>query len=80
MFLNILPKMVENANIDWVTHPKVNWEYVTIMSKKIEEFLWPTPQPFMQNGELCFICYSPFGPKGACGFWALANTCTIYNT
>ncbi len=34
MFLDNLPKMQENASIDWVTHPKVNWEYVTILLKK----------------------------------------------
>jgi len=63
--------MAKNASIDWVTHLEFDWEYVTIMSGKIGELLWPTPQPFMQNGELCLICYSPFGPKGA---WIL-NTC-----
>jgi hypothetical protein len=63
--------MAKNACIDWVTHPKLDWEYVIIMLEKVGELLWPTPQPFTQNGELCLICYSPFGPKGA---WIL-NTC-----
>jgi hypothetical protein len=71
MFLNNLPKMMNNASINWVMHPEFNWEYVMVMSKKIGELLWPTPQPFTQNGELCLICCSPFGLEGA---WIL-GTC-----
>jgi hypothetical protein len=65
MFRNNLPKMGKNASIDWAMHPELNWEYFTAMLEKTREFLWPTPQPFMQNGELCFICCSPFGLEGA---------------
>jgi len=25
--------MAKNANIDWATHPKLDWEYVIAMSK-----------------------------------------------
>jgi hypothetical protein len=39
MFLDNLPKMVENVSIDWVTHPKLDWEYVIAMSEKTREFL-----------------------------------------
>jgi len=76
MFLENLPKVANNANIDWAMHPKLNWEYFTTMSKKTREFLWPTPQPFMQNGELCLICCSPFGPKGA---WILGTCQHMYH-
>jgi hypothetical protein len=65
MFLDNLPKMVENVSIDWVTHFKLDWEYVMTMSEKIGEILWPTLQHFTQNGELCFIRCSPFRPEGA---------------
>jgi hypothetical protein len=41
-----------------------------LCQKKTRELLWPTPQPFMQNGELCIICYSPFEPEGA---WILGT-------
>jgi hypothetical protein len=71
MFLDNLPKMVEDVSINWVTHLQFDWEYVITMLEKIGELLWPTPQHFMQNGDLCFICYSPFGPEGA---WIL-GTC-----
>jgi hypothetical protein len=71
MFPNNLPKMVENASIDWVTHPKLDWEYVIVMSKKTKELLWPTLQPFTQDGDLCLICSSSFGLEGA---WIL-GTC-----
>jgi hypothetical protein len=63
--------MQENASIDWATHPKLDWEYVTAMLEEIGELLWSTIEPFTQNGELCFICCSPFEPKGA---WIL-GTC-----
>ncbi len=76
MFLENLPKVANNANIDWAMHPKLNWEYFTTMSEKTREFLWPTPQPFMQNGELCLICCSPFGPKGA---WILGTCQHMYH-
>jgi hypothetical protein len=39
MFLDNLPKMVENVSIDWVTHPKLDWEYVITMSKNKWELL-----------------------------------------
>jgi hypothetical protein len=65
MFPNNLTKMVKNASIEWAMHLELNWQFVTMMSKKPWELLWPTPQPFTQNEELCLICYSPFGPKGA---------------
>ncbi len=64
MFLDNLPKMYEIGNINCATHFELDWEYITTMVEKIRELLWPTLQPFMQNGELCFICCSPFGPKG----------------
>jgi hypothetical protein len=50
IFLDNLPKMTENANIDWAMHLKLNWECHYHVQK---------------NGELCLICYSPFEPKGA---------------
>jgi hypothetical protein len=76
MFLNNLLKMQENGNIDWATHRELNWDYVTAMSKKKREFLWPTLQPFMQNGELCLICCSPFGLEGG---WILGTCQHIYH-
>jgi hypothetical protein len=41
-------------------HAKFDWEYVIATLKKGGEVMWPTPQPFTQNGEMCFICCSPF--------------------
>jgi hypothetical protein len=64
MLPNNLPKMQENESIDWATHPEFDWEYVTVL-EKIGELLWLALEPFTQNGELCFICCSPFGLKGA---------------
>jgi hypothetical protein len=68
--------MAKNVSIDWVKHPKLDWEYVTVMSKKIGELLWPTLQPFTQTKELCLICCSPFGPKGA---WILSTFQHMYH-
>ncbi len=34
VFPNNLFKMVENVSIDWVKHPKLDWEYVTVMLEK----------------------------------------------
>jgi hypothetical protein len=42
--------MQENASIDWATHPKLDWEYVTAMLEEIGELLWSTIEPFTQNG------------------------------
>jgi hypothetical protein len=46
IFLDNLLKMLENVSVNWATHPKLNWEYVIIVSKKTRKILWPTPQPF----------------------------------
>jgi hypothetical protein len=75
MFPNNLPKMTKNENINWVMHPS-SIGNVIVMSKKIGELLWPTPQPFTQNVELCIICCSPFGPKGA---WTLGTCQHMYH-
>jgi hypothetical protein len=76
MFPNNLPKMPRNIIINWVMHLELDWEYVTAMLEKTWELLWPTPQPFMQNGVLCFICCSPFRPKGA---WMLGTCQHMYH-
>jgi hypothetical protein len=76
IFLNNLSKMAKNVSIDSVTHPKPDWEYVMTMSKKTRELLWPTLQPFTQTRELCFICCSPFGPKGA---WIWSTCQHVYH-
>jgi hypothetical protein len=39
MFPDNLPRMQKNASIDWVTHPKVDYEYVTILLEKTREIL-----------------------------------------
>jgi hypothetical protein len=78
MFLDNLPKMYEIGNINCATHFELDWEYITTMVEKIRELLWPIVQPFMQNGELCFICCSPFGPKGT---WLLSTIpSAMFNT
>jgi hypothetical protein len=38
----MFPEMVENVNIDWVTHLELDWEYVIAMLEKIREILWST--------------------------------------
>ncbi len=78
MFLNNLPKMEENANIDWVMHPKLDWEYVTTLLEKIGELLWPTHQPFMQMENYVLFVAAHLDQKED-GFWAFTNTCTIRN-
>ncbi len=62
--------MPKDANIDLRTYLELDWEYVTAMSKKKGELLWPKLQFFMQNGELCFLCCFPFELEGA---WILST-------
>jgi hypothetical protein len=43
---------------------------------KAKEFLWPHVPEFTRNGDMWFICYNPFGPKGA---WWLGTYLHMYH-
>jgi hypothetical protein len=78
MFFDNLSKMVENANIDWVTHPELDWEYVIIMSKKKGNSFGPHLNLSCKVGNYALYVIPHLDQKEH-GFWALANTCTICN-
>jgi hypothetical protein len=52
------------------------WKYVNVVLEKIGELLWPTTQPFIQNGELCLICCFSFGLEGT---WLLGTCQHMYH-
>jgi hypothetical protein len=50
MFPNSLLKFQDNANIKWVTHLELDWEYVIIVLEKTGELLWPHFNPSHKMG------------------------------
>jgi hypothetical protein len=75
MFLDNLSKMQKIASINWVTHPKLEWEYVIIVSEKTSG---PHFNLSCKMGNYVLFVVAHLDQKEH-GFWALANTCTIHS-
>jgi hypothetical protein len=76
MFLDNLLKLHNIKNVDWPTHPDIDWEYLIQVFEKTKELLWPHVKPFTKNVNQCFIYCNSFGLEGA---WQLCTCQHMYH-